>query len=92
MIIPARNTKHLVLRREIVEAVDSGQFTVYAVNTVEEALALLTGMPAGERGPDGLYPEGTLYDRVGRRLEEMALIVSAWGEGEEKEEGTSREI
>ena len=84
MIIPARNTKHLVLRREIVEAVDSGQFTVYAVNTVEEALALLTGMPTGERGPDGLYPEGTLYDRVGRRLEEMAAIVAAWGEGEEE--------
>jgi len=33
-----------------------------------------------------------LYDRVGRRLEEMAQIVSSWGKNEEKEEGTSREI
>ncbi len=92
VIIPARNTKHLVLRREVVEAVESGKFAVYAVNTVEEALELLTGMPAGERRPDGAYPDGTLYDRVGRRLEEMAQIVSSWGKNKEKEEGTSREI
>jgi lon-related putative ATP-dependent protease len=80
VIIPARNAKHLALRREVVEAVKSGTFTVYGVNAVEEALELLTGVPAGERGPDGRYPEGTLYDRVARRLEEMARIVTAWSE------------
>ncbi len=80
VIIPARNAKHLALRREVVVAVKSGTFTVYGVNAVEEALELLTGVPAGERGPDGRYPEGTLYDRVARRLEEMARIVTAWSE------------
>lgn len=80
VIIPARNTKHLALRREVVEAVESGKFAVYAVNTVEEALELVTGTPAGERGPDGQYPENTLYGRAARRLEEMARSVMAWSE------------
>jgi lon-related putative ATP-dependent protease len=84
VVIPARNVKHLVLRREVVEAVEGGQFAVYAVNTVEEVMELLTGVPAGERGPNGLYPEGTLNERVGRRLEEMARIVASWGETEKE--------
>ena len=53
VIIPARNTKHLALRRDVVEAVESGHFSVYAVNIIEEALELLTGIPVGERGLDG---------------------------------------
>jgi predicted ATP-dependent protease len=84
VIIPARNTKHLALRREVVEAVESGHFTIYAVNTVEEAVELLTGIAAGERGLDGLYPLDTVFGRASQRLEEMAQAVAEWGEGEEK--------
>ena len=80
VIIPVRNIKHLALRREVVDAVADGKFAVYAANTVEEALELLTGVPAGERSPDGHYPPDSLFGRVERRLEEMAKIVSAWGE------------
>ncbi|MBI4525686.1 MAG: AAA family ATPase [Deltaproteobacteria bacterium] len=84
VIIPARNIKHLALRREVVEAVEAGNFTVYAVHTVEEALELLTGMPVGKREADGQYPENTLYGRVARRLEEMARIVTTWAKRKEK--------
>lgn len=80
VIIPARNTKHLVLRREVVEAVEAGAFAVYGVNTVEEALEILTGMPAGERGPNGDYPPDSIYGRAARRLAEMARTVAAWSE------------
>jgi predicted ATP-dependent protease len=80
VIIPARNVKHLVLRKEVVEAVRRGRFAVYAVHTVEEVMELLTGMPAGERGADGHYPDGTIFGRVEKRLTEMAEIVSTWGE------------
>jgi lon-related putative ATP-dependent protease len=80
VIVPARNIKHLVLGREVVDAVEASKFTVYAVNTVEEGLELLTGMPAGEIGPEGKYPEGTLYGQVARRLEDMARIATSWGE------------
>ncbi len=85
VIIPARNTKHLSLRREVVDAVEAGTFAVYGVNTVEEALELLMGIPAGERGPDGDYPPDSLYGRVARRLAEMAHTVAAWSGSERLE-------
>lgn len=87
VIIPARNTKHLALRRDVVEAVESGHFTIYAVNTMEEAIELLTGVAAGERGLDGEYPPDTVYGRAALRLEEMAQVVAEWGEGEERPGG-----
>ncbi len=87
VIIPARNTKHLALRRDVVEAVESGHFAVYAVNTIEEALELLTGIVAGERGLDRAYPPDSVFGRAALRLEEMAQAVAEWGEGEEKPSG-----
>jgi len=87
VIIPTRNTNHLALRRDVVEAVESGQFNVYAVDTVEEAIELLTGFAAGERGLDGTYPPDSIYGRAASRLEEMAQAVAEWGEGERKQGG-----
>ena len=87
VIVPARNTKHLAIRRDVVEAVESGHFSVYAVNTIEEALELLTGVPAGERGLDGAYPSDSVFGRAAQRLEGMALAVAQWSEGEEKSSG-----
>ena len=53
VIIPAANVRHLVLHPEVIEAVREGRFAVHAVRTVEEGLALLTGLPAGAPGePD----------------------------------------
>ena len=82
VVIPARNVKHLALKRMVVEAVEAGTFTVYGVDTFEQALELLTGVAAGERGADGLYQPGSIYSRVAARLEDMAKIVACWGEGE----------
>ncbi len=80
VIIPTRNAKHLALRRDVIEAVEAGTFAVYGVNTVEEALELLTGVPAGERGADGSYPPGSIYARAAQRMTEMAQAVADWGE------------
>lgn len=87
VILPARNTKHLALRRDVVEAVEADKFTIYAVNCMEEAIELLTGVPAGERGLDGEYPPETVYGRAAERLEEMAHMVAEWGDGEERPGG-----
>jgi predicted ATP-dependent protease len=85
VVIPARNTKHLALRRDIVEAVEAGRFAVYGINTIEEALELLTGMPAGERGQDGNYPSNSLYGRVVVRLAALADIAASWGDKEKSD-------
>jgi predicted ATP-dependent protease len=60
VIIPKANAGDLMLREDVVEACAAGQFSVYAVDTVQEALELLTGIAAGTPDEDGQYPENTL--------------------------------
>lgn len=72
VLIPAANVQHLMLRADVVDAARAGQFHIYPVATVAEAITLLTGLPAGERGPDGAYPESSVFGRVERRLLALA--------------------
>ena len=68
VIIPRDNVKHLMLREDVVAAVEQGQFTVYAVATIDEAIELLTGQPAGDRGANGQFPAGSVNHRVEGQL------------------------
>jgi len=72
VLIPASNVKHLMLRHDVVEAVAAGQFQVYAVETIDQGIELLTGLPAGERNKAGSYPKGSINYRVEARLTELA--------------------
>ncbi|MHB0974240.1 MAG: Lon protease family protein [Thiobacillus sp.] len=69
VLIPASNMAHLMLRRDVVDAATAGRFHVYAVETVDEALELLTGIPAGT--PD---VDGSLDQRVAQRLKHLAEL------------------
>jgi hypothetical protein len=64
-----------MLRADVVEAVRAGQFHVWAVATIAEGIELLTGVPAGERHFDGQFGEGTLNDRVDRRLHAFGTAI-----------------
>jgi lon-related putative ATP-dependent protease len=88
VLVPRINVKNLMLKKEVVTAVKEGKFHVYAVANVNEAIELLTGMPAGERKADGTYPEGTVNFLVDKRLKEMAKKQKAEDktEGEKKKE------
>ncbi|WP_417669594.1 Lon protease family protein [Roseibium sp.] len=79
VLIPASNVQHLMLRPDVIEACDQGKFAVYPVATIDEGLEFMTGLPAGERGADGTYPEGTVYRRVEERLEAFADIRRSFG-------------
>ncbi len=79
VLIPAANVKHLMLRRDVVEAAEKGLFHVWPVETVDQAVELLTGLPAGERGEDGRYPEGTVNRRADDRLDAFAKKARAFG-------------
>jgi lon-related putative ATP-dependent protease len=74
VIVPAANAKNLMLRDEVIDAVGAGRFSVWATGSVDEGLEILTGVPAGERLPDGSYPEGTIHGLVSARLAEYAEI------------------
>ncbi|MDA8085371.1 MAG: AAA family ATPase, partial [Nitrospiraceae bacterium] len=77
VIIPERNVKHLMLKKEVVDAVRDGKFSIYPISRAEEGIELLMGMPAGELDEKGNYPEGTLNRLVTKRLEEIAEAVKA---------------
>jgi len=79
VLIPQSNVQHLMLRRDVIEACAAGQFAVYPVATINEGIALLTGTAAGERGPDGIYPEGSINRRVEERLRSFASIRRDFG-------------
>jgi lon-related putative ATP-dependent protease len=64
VLIPEGNARHLMLREDVVEAVRAERFHIHTVSTVDEGIALLTGREAGERGPDGRFPEGSFNAAV----------------------------
>jgi lon-related putative ATP-dependent protease len=86
VMIPAKNTRNLMLKQDVIDAVKEGKFHIWAISTIEEGIEILTGMEAGMLQPDGTYPEGTLSRRVDDRLVEIGEIVRKYGK--ESEEGS----
>jgi predicted ATP-dependent protease len=72
VIIPPQNIRNLMLREEVVKAVQEGQFHIYEAKTINEGIEILSGISAGERQADGSYPDGTINCLVDKRLRELA--------------------
>uniref|UniRef100_UPI00145F97E8 PAS domain S-box protein n=1 Tax=Candidatus Roseilinea sp. NK_OTU-006 TaxID=2704250 RepID=UPI00145F97E8 len=89
VIIPAANAEDLMLREDVVEAVRAGLFKVIAIEHVDDLIELMFGMPAGVRGADGRFPEGTLHARVEAILREMDEKLDDQRKGDRS--GRSRE-
>ncbi len=79
VIIPRSNVKHLMLRRDVVQAVEEGEFQVFAIESIDEGIEILTGEPAGERQEDGSYPEGTVNYLVEGALRTLAEKRAQFG-------------
>src|SRR5581483_533011 len=79
VIVPAANLHNLVLDDEVVHAVREGRFHIWAVRTVDEGIALLTGREAGEHAPDGTYPAGTVHGLVEARLRKNVELLQGLG-------------
>lgn len=79
VIIPKRNVRNLMLRQEVVDAVRDGKFSIYPIEFVDEGLEILTGKPAGEKGPDGNFPAGTVNHLAAQRLLTLAKGFKEFG-------------
>ncbi len=86
VLIPAANAKHLMLRPDVVEAATEGRFSVHTYETIEDAVALLTGVEAGNRDACGSYPPDTINFLVDRRLREMAELQRTFAQHDERGE------
>ncbi len=71
VIVPKTNVQTLMLDSRVIDAVRDGQFHIYAVDSVEDAIELLLGKPAGRAGRKGEYPRGTVFGAIARRLADM---------------------
>ncbi len=72
VIIPEKNVKHLMLRKEVIDSIVSGTFNLYSIDNVEDGIEILTGKTPGEIKKDGAYPKGTFNFLVARELKELA--------------------
>lgn len=68
VVVPAGNRPHMMLARRVRDAVAAGRFRIWAVERIDEAIELFTGIEAGVRAPDGSWPEGSFHRRVDDRL------------------------
>jgi len=78
VIIPHQNVRNLVLKEEVVSAAEEGRFHIYAIQTVDQGLEILTGQPAGETLDNGTFPEGTVNYLVDQRLKEQAEAIKGY--------------
>ena len=74
VIIPQSNVKHLMLKRAVIDAVEQGRFHIYAVSHVDQAMELLTGLPAGIQDTKGVYPEQSVNYAIQLRLAEWIAL------------------
>ena len=90
VIIPASNVANLMLREDVVEALRDGRFHLWAVHSVDEALSILTGEPAGGRHADGSWEAGSVNSRVDQQLRLFADRLKAFGRSVEQGEARER--
>lgn len=74
VLVPQDNVVHLMLKDEVVRAVKEKKFNIWPVTHIEQALELLTGLPAGRRTRTG-FSAGSLFDRVNTRLTKLAKLA-----------------
>ncbi|MDK1022256.1 MAG: ATP-binding protein [Candidatus Hydrogenedentes bacterium] len=73
VLIPASNVQHLMLRRDVIDAVEQSRFHVYPVETIDEGMELLTGIRAGELDQDNNYPPDSINGIIVQKLRDSAL-------------------
>ncbi|MDD1612220.1 MAG: Lon protease family protein, partial [Methylococcaceae bacterium] len=84
VIIPAANKRNLMLKQDVINAIEKGLFSIYVVSSVDETLELLTGQLAGTADHDGNYPENSINAKAISRLKEISDMANA---DEEKDDG-----
>ncbi len=73
VLIPSRNVGELMLREDIIDAVKKKQFFIYAIETIDQGIEVLTGIKAGKQ-KGGKFEPGTIFERTAGQLQEYARL------------------
>ncbi len=91
VLIPRPNVGDLMLRDDVVRAVEAGTFHVWAIDHVDQGLELLLGVAPGTRDADGRFPEDSVHGRVEAMLERMGEILRSYEHGEDEDDGEHKD-
>ncbi|MGE0768277.1 MAG: Lon protease family protein [Hyphomicrobiaceae bacterium] len=89
VLIPKSNVQHLMLREDVVEAARQGKFAIHAIANISQGIEVLTGVKAGDRGPDGEFGDGTIYRLVEDKLRDFAERARAFGSRNANAQGSN---
>jgi len=78
VLIPRSNIKDLMLKQEVVDAVEQGNFSIYPVDTIEQGVELLMGIPAGRRNSKGGFTESAVFGKADRKLRRYADLIKEY--------------
>ena len=78
-IVPDANRINLVLHDDVATAIAAGRFHLWSVATIEDAAALMMGVPAGTPDASGVYPAHSIFGRVAARLDQFDRILAERG-------------
>jgi lon-related putative ATP-dependent protease len=79
VVIPQLNVNDLMLRRDVVTAVEKGRFHIWSVKNIDQGIEILTGVKAGRRLRNGNFPEGTVNHLANQKLHQMATALKEYG-------------
>jgi len=90
VMIPRSNLDHLMLKDEVVEAVKKDKFHIWAIDTIEDGLKILTGRKVGRRNKNGKFPKNTIYYQVEETLREFTRRNDEYRKSIDKKKGTKK--
>jgi len=80
VIVPMTNMINLMLSQEVIDAVEQGQFSIYAVEDIDQALEILMATPAGKISRTGCYPRKSIHCMVLNKLGKFSELLSGGDE------------
>ena len=83
VIIPESNVKHLMLKKELLQAVEKEKFAIYAIKTIDEGISILTGIDAGIADEKGEFPTSSVNGKIVARLKELSKIAREFNHSKE---------
>ncbi len=84
VMIPKRNLKNLALREDVVEAIEAGRWRLWAIDTIDEGLEVLTGRKAGKHQPDGGWEPDSVNYLADRKLRYLSENMQRFATGAER--------
>ena len=77
VIIPSPNMDNLMLKKEVITAVEQGLFSIWAIDTVDDGLEIITGYPSGKKLQGGSFSKNSVHYRVDERISQLNKNVLA---------------